>query len=355
MPSGREHNREMPDAEPTAIDINVRALPRIARSDLERMGLVAPGDTVRMSALSGGVSSDIFKVETGGRCFVIKRALARLRVADVWEAPTARNRHEANWLETAAGIVPGAVPVVLARDDDSGLFAMEYFDPRSFPVWKERLLHGDVDLEFAAEVGRRLAAIHGGTAGDATVAARFATDTIFHAIRLEPYFETAARRHPEVRDELVSLSRRTLDTKAALVHGDVSPKNILVGKGGPVFLDAECAWYGDPAFDVAFCLNHLLLKCLWSRAAAPRLTDAFESLAASYGRGVSWEEREAIERRTAALLPALMLARVDGKSPVEYLDEPGRSMVRETAVSLILTSGRSPFDIATAWGARLGI
>ncbi len=61
------------------------------------------------------------------------------------------------------------------------------------------------------------------------------------------------------------LSAGTLAAKIALVHGDVSPKKVPAGPRGPVFLDAECAWYGDPAFDLAFCLNHLLLKCLWNR------------------------------------------------------------------------------------------
>jgi aminoglycoside phosphotransferase (APT) family kinase protein len=331
------------------------AAPAIARADLERLGLVLPNDSVRMTPLAGGVSSDIFKVQAGARVLVVKRALSRLRTADRWEAPTSRNRHEADWLETVARILPGAAPAVLARDDGAGLFAMEYFDPRSFPVWKERLRDGEVDLGFAAEVGRRLAAIHAGTAGDAAVAGQFATDSIFHAIRLEPYFEAAARRHQDVGEALLSLSRRTLAAKLALVHGDVSPKNILVGGDGPVFLDAECAWYGDPAFDLAFCLNHLLLKCLWNRAAAPRLLAAFDSLAASYLDGATWESRAAVERRTAALLPALLLARVDGKSPVEYLDEPGRSLTRETALSLIRQPIPSPSGIAAAWAAKLGI
>ena len=331
------------------------AAPAIARADLERLGLVFPNDSFRMTPLAGGVSSDIFKVEAGARVFVVKRALARLRTTDRWEAPTSRNRHEADWLETVARLLPGAAPAVLARDDGAGLFAMEYFDPRSFPVWKERLRDGEVDLGFAAEVGRRLAAIHAGTAGDTAVAARFATDSIFHAIRLEPYFEAAARRHPDAGEVLLSLSRRTLAAKVALVHGDVSPKNILVGRDGPVFLDAECAWYGDPAFDLAFCLNHLLLKCLWNRAAAPRLLAAFDSLAASYLDGVTWESRDTAERRTAALLPALLLARVDGKSPVEYLDEPGRSLTREAALSMIRQPVRSLSAIAAAWAAKLGI
>ena len=115
------------------------------------------------------------------------------------------------------------------------------------------------------------------------------------------------------------------------MHGDVSPKNILVGPEGPVFLDAECAWYGDPAFDLAFCLNHLLLKCVWVPAAKEKLLQCFSALSSSYLQRFSPEN---LEKRTASLLPALLLARVDGKSPVEYLDEAQRSFVRERARSL---------------------
>src|SRR3546814_8703169 len=104
------------------------------------------------------------------------------------------------------------------------------------------------------------------------------TDSIFHAIRLEPYLLATARAHPDRAAALESVAAETAATKRALVHGDVSPKNILVGPAGPVLLDAECAWYGDPAFDLAFCLNHLLLKCLWIPAAAPRFLVAFDAL-----------------------------------------------------------------------------
>ena len=329
--------------------------PEITPRDLEKLGLVSAGDAVRISPLAGGVSSDICKVETGGRVFVVKRALAKLRVADDWRAPISRNRHEADWIETVGRILPDAVPKLLARDDEAGLFAMEHLDPRHFPVWTEQLRDGAVDVVFAAEVGRRLAAIHTATAGDAAIAERFATDDIFHAIRLEPYLEATARRHPDAADRLMALSAETLAAKVALVHGDVSPKNILAGPRGPVFLDAECAWYGDPAFDFGFCLNHLLLKCLWNRAAAPRLLEAFDALAAAYLDGAAWEPRAALERRTARLLAALLLARVDGKSPVEYLGVEEREFVRQMALPLIHAPAGSLSAIRRAWAARLGI
>ena len=326
----------------------------IAR-DLTGLGLIETGEQVRFTALPGGVSSDIFKVEAGERVFVVKRALPKLRVAGDWQAPTSRNRHEADWLVTVGRILPGSAPRLLARDDDAGLFAMEYLDPAIFPVWKEQLRDGHVDRNFAAAVGRSLAFIHAKTAADRAVAEVFATDGVFRAIRLEPYFEATARRHAAIAGALLALSASTLATKVALVHGDVSPKNILAGPHGPVFLDAECAWFGDPAFDLAFCLNHLLLKCLWNRAAAPRLMEAFERLAAAYREGVSWEPPAAVEERAARLLAALMLARIDGKSPVEYLTAAERNLVRAVALPLIAMPPRSLEEIERIWASRLGI
>ena len=147
---------------------------------------------------------------------------------------------------------------------------------------------------------------------------------------------------------------QTAATRRVLVHGDVSPKNILVGPDGPVILDAECAWYGDPAFDLAFCLNHLLLKCLWTPAALGRFLACFDALAAAYLGGVAWEPPGELERRAARLLPGLLLARVDGKSPVEYLTaETDRERVRGVARALL----GAPVDrlgaVRAAWADML--
>jgi aminoglycoside phosphotransferase (APT) family kinase protein len=269
--------------------------------------------------LSGGVSSEIWKV--GDVC--VKRALARLRVAQRWEAPVERNRYERLWLETAAAAVPGAAPRVLAADDSAGVFAMEYVRA---PVWKALLREGKADADFAARVGETLAAIHRASAHRADLAQQFATDAIFHAIRLEPYLLATGRAHPDLEARFQALARRTAQTKICLVHGDVSPKNILVTPRGPMFLDAECAWYGDPAFDLAFCLNHLLLKCLWVPAASRSLLECYDALSAAYGSPF-----DGVEERATSLLPALLLARVDGKSPVEYLTEENKETVRALA------------------------
>jgi aminoglycoside phosphotransferase (APT) family kinase protein len=302
---------------------------------LRRAGL----ETAPVQELSGGVSSEIWKVGSG---VCVKRALPRLRVAQRWEAPVERNRYERLWMEAAGAALPGAAPRILAADDEAGVFAMQYLE---FPVWKEQLRHGHADAQFAARVGAALAAIHAATAGRPEVAQRFATDAIFHSIRLEPYLVATGMAHRDLQSFFEALVKTTAQTKVCLVHGDVSPKNILVGERGPVFLDAECAWYGDPAFDLAFCLNHLLLKCLWVPAARDALLDCFTSLSSAYLRGVSFED---VEKRTTALLPALLLARVDGKSPVEYLTDPQKQRVRDIARALI---GRvsSLDEVKSAW------
>jgi len=314
-------------------------------------GLVPANAEMRFVPLTGGVASDIWRVEAGTRSFAVKRALPKLRVAADWRAPVSRNAAEADWLRIAARIVPGCVPEILFHDPASGLFAMDFLSPELYPVWKAQLRDGHVDIAFAVSVGKALARIHAATAGDPEVAKRFALDDTFHAIRLEPYLEATAGRHPELSERLFALSRRTLACHQALVHGDVSPKNILAGPKGPVFLDAECAWYGDPAFDLAFCLNHLLLKCVWNRAATGSLLAAFDALRAAYLEGSVGSE---IEVRTAQLLPALLLARIDGKSPVEYIvRDEDRDLVRSVAVPLVAHPPATLGAVRDAWAARL--
>ncbi len=235
---------------------------------------------------------------------------------------------------------------MLAGGEDC--FAMAYLP--NLPVWKAELRAGRADPAFAADVGRKLCAIHNATARRGDLAAAFATDASFHALRLEPYLLAAARAHAGLAGQLEALADRTAHTRLALVHGDVSPKNILVGPLGPVFLDAECAWYGDPAFDLAFCLNHLLLKGLWVPDCKARYLDCFDALAAEYLQSVDWEPAAVLEQRAASLLPGLLLARVDGKSPVEYLtSDAQKNLVRAVAEQFLRSPPGRLAELRNAW------
>jgi 5-methylthioribose kinase len=293
------------------------------------------GSQARWEPLTGGVSSDIWHLssEHGGYC--IKRALPQLKVAATWEVPVDRNAYEWAYMRVADRIAPGAVPKPIAHDPEQGLFAMAWLSPDRHQLWKSELFNGRVDRAFAAALGGLVGKLHAATADQASIAARFATDKNFCALRLDPYLLEAARRHLDVAGSLQALAETTAGHRRVLVHGDVSPKNILIGPQGPVLLDAECAWFGDPAFDLAFCLNHLAIKARILTGAREALSDAFDGLTESYLQHVSWEPAQELERRAARLLPALALARVDGKSPVEYLDEAQRSALRAAARSAV--------------------
>ena len=317
-------------------------------------GLAEPDEPARWTRLTGGVSSDLWRVDLPGRSFCIKGALARLRVAAQWQAPLSRNASEYAWMRFAARHAPDSVPELLAHDPSAGLFAMAYLPPERYPVWKAQLLHGQVEPSTAASVGRAVGALHAASAGDDALTREFATDANFEALRIEPYFLATAREHPDLGEILEDLAGRTRRTRLALVHGDVSPKNILVGPSGPVLLDAECAWYGDPAFDVAFCLNHLLLKCLAVPARRLELRESARQLVEAHRAAVDWEPPADLEARVASLLPALLLARVDGKSPVEYLTDPAeRDFVRRTARALLLSPDPAIAGVLDAWHAAL--
>lgn len=320
---------------------------------LQTHGVVDAGSEPTLTPMSGGVSSDIWLVDDGTRRVVVKTPLPALRVADDWQAPTERSRSEADWLAVVGDFLPGACPAVLAYDEVRHLLALEYLDPAQHRLWKQDLMEGRVDVEVAAAVGNRLGQIHRRSSASPGLAAKFATDHLFIALRLEPYFERLVDHHPQLAEPINKLVRRTLANQFALVHGDVSPKNILIGPDGPVFLDAETAWWGDPAFDVAFCLNHLLLKSLLPGHDLERHLKAVVAFATEYSAYVMWESPKLLESRVAGLLPALLLARVDGRSPVEYLDEQQRSQVRGFAVPLVLNPPADLSELIGLWRSAL--
>ncbi len=317
---------------------------------MRRMAIVGAHDDVVVHQLSGGVSSDIYRVDLPSATLCVKRALPKLKVAADWRAPIERNHNEAEWMRVVATIAPAAVPELIAEDAESNAFAMAYLPPERYPVWKERLRDGAIDVRAAATIGDVLGRIHAATADQPAIAERFATDRIFEAIRIEPYLIATARVHGDLATALYAIAGTTRTTKRALVHGDFSPKNILLGPHGPVIVDAECAWYGDPAFDLAFVLNHLLLKGVWRPQWRSRYVEAFVALEDAYVMHVEWEPREALSKRTAALLPALMLARIDGHSPVEYVQsDEAKDEVRTFARAILVTPVEAPSAIARRW------
>jgi aminoglycoside phosphotransferase (APT) family kinase protein len=288
------------------------------------------------------VSADVFKVETGdGRAFVVKRSIPRLRVAADWRAPISRDASEVAWLRAVHALEPGLVPEVLAWSKERHLFVMPWLGAAQ--VWKAEMAAGRVDPAFAGQVGAALARIHAAMAERADIAAAFPGDACFEALRVDPFLIFTAARHPDIAARLHELVEDLRRRKTTLVWGDASPKNILVGNTGPVFLDAETAVIGDPAFDLAFCLTHLLLKTVWLAPRAAALTASFTALADAY------RPDDGLSRRAASLIGALLLARVDGKSPAGYLDPAGEALVRRRAKALLARDDLDVAGLREAW------
>ena len=299
---------------------------------IEELGLGLGNQVDSIQSLTGGVASDIVRVELGGRRFCLKCALEKLKVKEDWRAPLHRNKAEYAWLEVAAAVNPQGAVALLGRSEREPCFAMEYLEGDQVFLWKTELLKGQVDVESAGRVGKAIGAIHLASTRPGFKKEAFYNRDDFDQLRLDPYLRFTAGRHPEIAPVLDQLITRLLVSEQALVHGDVSPKNILFRGRDPVILDAECATMGDPGFDIAFCLNHLFLKSVLCEKARPKLLESVFHLWQSYRPFIQWENPDDLEQRICDLLPGLMLARVDGKSPVEYFNDVQAGWVREFAL-----------------------
>ena len=310
------------------------AFERRCKDLVAELGLGSAAEDYQVIPLSGGVSSEIAAVDLGDRKICVKFALEQLKVAEQWFANIERGMAEYGWLRFAATIVPEAVPELLGCSRKANGFAMEFIEGEDTYLWKETLLAGKVKEREAISVGTALGKIHQASARE-EVLTQFQNQSDFHSLRLEPYLLFTGSHHPQLAGDLNGLVTMLTDHEKVLVHGDVSPKNIIFRKDYPVFLDAECATAGDPAFDLAFCLNHLVLKAIHLRYLRRALLSSVNAFWSGYREQVVWEQADALEQRVCRLLPALMLARVDGKSPVEYLNEKEQQHTRSVSIPLI--------------------
>lgn len=268
--------------------------------------------------LQGGVSSEIYLIKDPPMQFVLKKALPRLKVKDIWEADTTRNRVEQEFIEYVREFQPSLVPEILYSDPADGFFVMQYFDA-NYRNWKHQLMEGVFEPETARKAGMILAGIHSKSTDDPRARTIFDTTENFRNLRIEPYLLTTASRNPRLKQLFLAEAKRLNNHRECLVHGDFSPKNILVSPDRLVLLDHEVACYGDPAFDLGFMLTHLHLKQLVQKHPLSLLPDLAQTFWNTYFENVNLASGD-LEERAGRLWLMILLARVDGKSPVEYLE-----------------------------------
>ncbi|MCC9077760.1 phosphotransferase [Litorilinea aerophila] len=305
---------------------------------LHATGRIPPGEEPAVRPLSGGVSNrTVLLQRPNGEAWVLKQALAKLRVPVDWFSSPERVHREAlglRWLQKLAP--PGTIPPLLFEDHEHHLLAMAAV-PQPYDNWKSLLLAGKLDLDHVTQFGRLLATIHRQAyLQREEVEPVFVDRSFFETLRLEPYYGYTASQVPQAAAFLQALMDATRQRLITLVHGDYSPKNILIHQGRLVLLDHEVIHWGDPAFDLGFSLTHLLSKA--HHVAGHR--EAFAQAAHHY-----WE----VYRSTLGDMPwadglegfavrhtlACLLARVDGRSPLEYLREEERQRQRQAVLRLM--------------------
>lgn len=283
------------------------------------------GPDAAVTPLSGGVSCDTVLIRDRERRYVAKRALAKLRVSQEWLADVSRNETEQAFLTYLGARLSGSVPRLVAAVPEQHLFLMEFIDGLS--EWKGLLMQGECNEHTARAAGLLLGSIHRVSWGCPEARRLFATDSSFHQLRLAPYFEVLLPCYPALSTHIQFFCQRLMSTHQCLVHGDFSPKNLLVSDSRVVAIDGEVAWYGDPTFDLGFILSHLLLKTIHKNDL--RYRELAMLVEQSY-REVQPEPLDTHHLVNTLLL--LLLARVDGKSPAEYLTSAQRDRVRELAL-----------------------
>ena len=307
--------------------------PETAADYLRRAGRVPAGRGVTVRLLGGGVSNVVMRVDVEGEPpFVLKQSRERLRTEAHWVSRLDRIWTERAALELLApALPPGTVPTVLFEDRPNYLFAMTCA-PDGSAVWKEQLLAGAVDPAVATAAGSILGAMHAIPASHPVLTAILADTSLFDGLRVDPYYRTIARVHADLAPRLDALiAAMAVAPERTFVHADFSPKNILVHAGGLTVVDFETAHAGDPAFDLGFFLSHLLLKAYRAAPGWGPFLDLTRSFWAAYLDRTDPALREGRCRRALPHAAACCLARVDGKSTVDYLDAPRRDAVRRFA------------------------
>lgn len=304
---------------------------------LQKKGLVSEGDGHSVHYCNGGVSGIVVFVDRPGKKpLIIKQALAQLKVAEVWKCDPNRMKVEYDSNKIYHKLIPENAPEVYFYDEENYVYGREAV-PETCRMWKEDLMSGLIDFEVARKSIETLNVVHNQCAGNRDVAKRFSDKTIFYNLRISPYIEFTVRKHPELKDDAERVIQEMTRNGITLVHGDYSPKNIMVQGRAISVLDYEVAHYGHPAFDLAFFFNHMILKSV----KFPELSDTFLNLLQYmyhiYFSNVTFMDGKELEDCTVRTLALLMIARVDGKSPVEYLvgDAEKQERVRKIAFQVL--------------------
>ena len=292
-----------------------------------------------VEVLTGGVSCVVLAVTSDEREIVVKQALPELKTKAKWVADQRRAIVEAEAMRVYQSITPDSVPELIDCDEANFTLTMSRL-PNTCTNWKQDMLEGRIHPEMGDKLGKILAQWHNATAVDAAIKAKFMEGELFEQLRVSPFYRAVAAKNPNLQAVINSLIEEITNEKIALVHGDFSPKNFLATpENSPIVLDFEVAHTGNPVFDLAFVSAHLLCKTIRTQSASEKaaITSTALKFLGSYSQ-TSQTSRISIAKSLPQHVALIALARVEGISPVNYLDEPAQQKLVAISNAALLDS-----------------
>jgi 5-methylthioribose kinase len=323
---------------------------------LQQQGWIEAQEQPAMQTLAGGVSNRAVLLQRrSGEAWVLKQALTKLRVASDWFSSPERIHREAQGLRWLPALAPiGTITPLIFEDHEQHVLAMQaVHQPHS--NWKTLLLKGEVVQDHIEQFGRLIGTIHRHASEQHNeITAVFGDTTFFESLRVEPYYTFTTTQVPAATNFIHALVEETRAQRLTLVHGDYSPKNVLIYEGRLILLDHEVIHFGDPAFDLGFSLTHLLSKAHH----LPQQRQMFATAAQTYWdtyrqtvNGVSWVDH--LEGRVARHTLACLLARVAGRSPLEYLTDEERTRQQRVVLSMMEQEPKSVSELIDDFQERI--
>lgn len=332
---------------------------------LRTRGRLRPGERINTRKLPGGVSNDVYYVTSSqGDNFVLKQARGQLNVVEPWfcsveriwrEIEVLRVCHRLTTSSEMGSLLRIETPELLFEDRENHLYAMTAAPP-DHVVWKNELLSGRVRADVAESCGMLLGRLHAGTWHDSDLSHKLGDRQFFDVLRLDPYYRHVAHVHADLKPALESLIESVWQECHCLVHGDFSPKNLLIYGNSLMLIDFEVGHYGDPAFDLGFFLSHLMLKAFYHAPSAASCFNLIDSFWNSYlsvmSEVASAHEIDLLVRRSILNFAGCALARLDGKSKVDYLTQKNRREQMHYLCRVVLTNPPARWDDVTEFARR---
>ena len=301
---------------------------------------------IQYKKLTGGVSSEVYYIKTNKNNYCIKRSLKRLLVKKKWIVNTNRIKFEYLWLKHCQNILKRNIPNTYEYNNKKKYIVMEYLKNSRFKTLKQLYFNKIININTIKLISKHLYKIHSNSNNYKTKETFEGNYKNFYDLRLDPYFNEVGRVYPKYKEYIKKINENYIKNSNTLVHGDFSPKNILVGKNKIIYLDAECCNFGDPVFDLVFFTNHLLIKSIFFKDKSQEFIKLYFYFYKEYLNNLSVKNFNSYVNRIIKMTPIMLLSRVDGKSPVEYINkEKIKNIIRKKSFLLLENKINSLNDI----------